>query len=192
MRKYSKVLVLSLCVIFILSVISSVSFAKSPMFVKKNFDRPFDKDFIAKKAEQFGIKTEGKTEKQIMDELLLAKLSKVSKELSIATEGKTVQQLQKEIMDAKLLKKAKELGIKTDGKTTEQIAAEVRKQMIIKKATELGISTAGKTTEQLLKEIKEKAPPKFDRKPFGKFKGFEKRGFEKGQFPKMMKPAKAA
>ncbi len=79
-------------------------------------------EVLKKRAEEFGIETEGKDTEALAREVHEAKIIEKAKELGIKTEGKKIEDIAKEVRDAYILKKAKELGIKTDSKEIEDIS----------------------------------------------------------------------
>ena len=125
----------------------------SPSFEHKHGDQGDAKKFISEKAEELGIKTDGKDTKVIFEEVQKAMTLKHAKELGIDTEGKEIKALQKEIWNAKLQLAATELGIDATGKDDEMLAKEIREAQITKEAKELGISTVGKEFKALAKEV---------------------------------------
>ncbi|MEK4712914.1 hypothetical protein [Sporosarcina sp. FSL K6-5500] len=151
-----------LATVLTLGVIGSVTaYAKedsettksSPSFEHKHGDQGDAKKFISEKAEELGIKTDGKDTKVIFEEVQKAMTLKHAKELGIDTEGKEIKALQKEIWNAKLQLAATELGIDATGKDDETLAKEIREAQITKEAKELGISTVGKEFKALAKEV---------------------------------------
>ena len=142
-----------LATVLTLGVIGSVTaYAKedsettksSPSFEHKHGEQGDAKKFISEKAEELGIKTDGKDTKVIFEEVQKAMTLKHAKELGIDTEGKEIKALQKEIWNAKLQLAATELGIDATGKDDEMLAKEIREAQITKEAKELGIETDDK------------------------------------------------
>jgi len=131
----------------------SETMKSSPPFEHKHGEKGDPKEFISEKAEELGIKTDGKDTKEIFEEVQKAMTLKHAKELGIETEGKEIKALQKEIWNAKLQKTATELGIDATGKDDETLAKEIRETQITKEAKELGISTDGKEFKALAKEV---------------------------------------
>lgn len=154
-----------LATVLTLGVIGSVTaYAKedsettksSPSFEHKHGDQGDAKKFISEKAEELGIKTDGKDTKVIFEEVQKAMTLKHAKELGIDTEGKEIKALQKEIWNAKLQLAATELGIDATGKDDETLAKEIREAQITKEAKELGIETDDKDHRDLMKEVRDK------------------------------------
>ncbi|MGG3737331.1 hypothetical protein [Aeribacillus pallidus] len=110
---------------------------------------------LFEEADKLGIETNGKELKEIAKVVAEAKLLQEAETYGIETEGKELRDIRKEVKEAKLYEKAEEFGISTEGKQLRELAKEVRDAAIVAKAEELGIETEGKETRELHKLIHE-------------------------------------